>query len=302
MSTNIQKRPLEQQTRRVLFETVGINVVDFCCAAPVEPTGPEEPNPTHSIVFIRSGIFGRIVHRHTLVADANHVLFFNAAQLYRFSHPVCGGDECTILTITTSAALELVAGHQPRDAERSERPFVLGHGLVSRRAGCLHYELLALLKRSASKVEIEDVLTELADQAIDVAYQTHHRQQDRPTPAGNRQRRDMVEATKIAINRRMDSIPSLGELARSVGCSPFHLSRIFHEVTGLTLRRYVARLRTLAAAERLADGAADLTDLALDLGYSDHSHFTNAFRQEWGLAPSRFRARHSSPRQPVAHD
>jgi AraC-like DNA-binding protein len=62
-------------------------------------------------------------------------------------------------------------------------------------------------------------------------------------------------------------------------------------VEGLSLRRYAKRLRARIAADRLATGARDLTELALDLGYADHSHFTNAFRQEWGLPPSRFRAR-----------
>jgi AraC-like DNA-binding protein len=57
----------------------------------------------------------------------------------------------------------------------------------------------------------------------------------------------------------------------------------------LSLRAYSGRLRTALAAERLLAGAPDLTALALDLGYADHSHFTNAFRQEWGLPPSRFR-------------
>ena len=32
--------------------------------------------------------------------------------------------------------------------------------------------------------------------------------------------------------------------------------------------------------------------MALRLGYADHSHFTNAFRAEWGLPPSAFRAQH----------
>ena len=48
------------------------------------------------------------------------------------------------------------------------------------------------------------------------------------------------------------------------------------------------------AAHRLAAGAPDLTSLALDLGYADHSHFTNAFRQEWGVPPSRFREDHAA--------
>jgi AraC family transcriptional regulator len=106
-----------------------------------------------------------------------------------------------------------------------------------------------------------------------------------------RRQRDLCEAVKVAINERIESLPSLAELARSLDCSPFHLSRTFHQITGISLRRYVNRLRTLIAADRLANGSKDLTDLALDLGFADHSHFTNTFRKEWAESPSRFRAR-----------
>jgi AraC-like DNA-binding protein len=299
MSREAPVQAVEQHARQTLFQSSSINVVDFCCTAPVEPDGPEEPNPTHSIVFVRNGVFGRRDGRQTLIADSNHILFFNAAQPYRFSHPVCGGDRCTILTVATPAALAFVAGLQPRDAEFPEKPFRLGHGMVSRRAAWLHYELLALAGIPLSNLEIEDLLTELGDEAVRTAYETHHRRTDdrSSNTAALRQQRDLVEAAKVIINRRLNSIPSLSELASVSECSPFHLSRIFHRVTGLSLRRYVARLRALAAAERLAAGARDLTDVALDLGYSDHSHFTNSFRQEWGLPPSRFRERHLTTRQ-----
>ena len=59
----------------------------------------------------------------------------------------------------------------------------------------------------------------------------------------------------------------------------------------MSLRGYLGRLRARLAAERLARGAPDLTELALDLGFADHAHFTNAFRREWGVPPSRLRAR-----------
>src|SRR6266568_4754142 len=211
----------QQHERHTLFQSSSINVVDFCCVAPVEREGPEEPNPTHSIVFVRNGIFSRADGRDTVIADSNHILFFNAGQPYRFSHPLCGGDRCTILTVATPFALEFVAGQQPRDAESPERPFRLGHGMVSRRAAWLHYELLALVKRSVSYLEIEDLLTELGDEAVRTAYEMHHRYTDGQSsnvPARHQQR-DLVEATKLAINRNLDTIPSLGELARALDCS-----------------------------------------------------------------------------------
>jgi AraC family transcriptional regulator len=280
-------------TRQTLVESLSISAVHFRCLAGVEPEGLEEPNPTNSIVFVRRGVFRRTHRDETLLADPNHILFFNASQPYRYSHPIPGGDDCTILAIATTAALELVAQHAPRDAERTETPFRLDYGLCSAHVARLHYEFLALVHRAAPIVAVEDALSELAQEGLRAAYETHGTlRKTKPLCFGARRRqRDLCEAVKVTVNKRIDSLPSLGELAQSLDCSPFHLSRTFHQMTGMSLRRYIIRLRTSMAAERLANGAKDLTDLALDLGFADHSHFTNTFRKEWGIPPSRLRAR-----------
>ena len=280
-------------TRQTLVESLSISAVNFRCLAGVEPEGLEEPNPTNSIVFVRRGVFRRTHRDETLLADPNHILFFNASQPYRYSHPIAGGDDCTILAIATTAARELVAEHAPRDAERPETPFRLGYGLCSARAAWLHYEFLALVRRAAPIVAVEDVLLELAQEGLRSAYETHGTlRKTKPLSfEASRRQRDLCEAVKLTVNERIESLPSLGELAQSLDCSPFHLSRTFHHMTGISLRRYVIRLRTWMAAERLANGAKDLTDLALELGFADHSHFTNTFRKEWGVPPSRLRTR-----------
>jgi len=286
--------PVVSHTHHVLFASPGISVADFRCRAHSDSAGPEEPNPTHSIVFVRRGVFRRTERGQTLVADPNHILFFNAGQPYSYSHPVQGGDDCTILAVATPLALELVDRYAPRDAERAETPFRLGGGLTSRRVAQLHYELLAMLRRPTHELSLEDVLAELADEAVFAAYSKRESWAEHESVSTNalRKRRDLVEAAKLAINEQLDAPPSLLELARTLGCSPFHLSRTFHRTAGLSLRRYLSRLRVCIAADRLACGAPDLTELALDLGYTDHSHFTNTFRQEWGVPPSQFRVRH----------
>jgi AraC-like DNA-binding protein len=48
-------------------------------------------------------------------------------------------------------------------------------------------------------------------------------------------------------------------------------------------------LRLRASLERVAEQRADLTSIALDLGFSSHSHFTDVFRREFGKTPSEFR-------------
>jgi AraC family transcriptional regulator len=101
-------------------------------------------------------------------------------------------------------------------------------------------------------------------------------------------RRPLVDAARVVLARRFRDKLSLGELARAVFSSPFHLARIFRRETGLSLHRHLTRLRLRHALEHLADGKPDLTMLALDLGFSSHAHFTHAFRNEFGYAPSEF--------------
>jgi AraC-like DNA-binding protein len=277
--------------RHVLFESLGVSVVDFRCHAHVEPEGPEEPNPTHSIVLVRRGLFRRSRRGEALLADANHVLLFNAGEPSRFSHPLPGGDDCTILTVETQRALELVARHSPRDAEDPDVPFRLGHGVSSPRIAHLHYQLLAGVRKGDSSLALDDALVDLADASVGAVYAATAGRREGSSSHTRRRRRDLVEAACTAIHESLDAPPGLGELSRMLDCSPFHLSHVFRQVTGLGLRRYLQQLRARIAADHLARGARDLTELALDLGYSDHSHFTNAFRREWGAPPSWFRAR-----------
>ena len=279
-----------QNARRVLFESLGISVVDFQCHAHVAADGAEEPNPTHSIVLVRRGVFRRTQQRETVLADPNHVLLFNAAEPYRYAHPLPGGDACTILTVETDRALELVGRHAPVDAEHPERPFRRGHGLSSPRTVWLHWEFLNLIARGAGRLAMEDALAELANEAVACVYGAPVPSR-RASPSTQRRRRDLVETVKLMISERLERPPSLTELADVLDCSPYHLSHTFHGTAGLSLRRYLRRLRARVAAERLAAGASRLTPLALDLGYADHSHFTNSFRREWGVSPSTFRSR-----------
>ena len=69
--------------------------------------------------------------------------------------------------------------------------------------------------------------------------------------------------------------------------SPFHLTRVFRELTGRTLTAYLHDLRLRAAVERL--GEQSLSRLAADLGYCTPSHFSDRFRGTFGMPPSQLR-------------
>jgi AraC family transcriptional regulator len=100
---------------------------------------------------------------------------------------------------------------------------------------------------------------------------------------------DRAEAAKAFLAERLGERLGLADVARAVHVSPFHLARIFERHAGMPLHRYLTKLRLRTALERLHDGERSIAALATDLGFSSHGHFTEAFKREFGFAPSRVR-------------
>ena len=96
-----------------------------------------------------------------------------------------------------------------------------------------------------------------------------------------------IERARAFIHDHQDRALTLDDIAARAALSRFHLSRSFAEVHGLPPLAYHRRLRLEAAARLLRDGAASPTELADRLGYASLSAFTRAFRQAYGVPPSR---------------
>lgn len=101
------------------------------------------------------------------------------------------------------------------------------------------------------------------------------------------QERVSLRAREYLVERFQENF-SLSDAARFACSSPFHLSRLFRSRYGVTLFAYRERLRMAAALRALTVTRGDLGTLALDLGYSSHSHFSAAFRRAMGCTPSRW--------------
>jgi AraC-like DNA-binding protein len=85
-----------------------------------------------------------------------------------------------------------------------------------------------------------------------------------------------------------DGYPDVQSVAEMVRVSARTLQRRLSD-DGLTFADVVARARFDVAQRMLDDPARKVVDVALDLGYSDHAHFTRAFVRWTGLSPRNFR-------------
>lgn len=100
-----------------------------------------------------------------------------------------------------------------------------------------------------------------------------------------RQAHDRVEKVVAILRQRISDPPSLEELGKLVGCSSFYLSRTFSGEMGMTIPQYLRQLRLERAAELLRSGRYNVTEAAMEVGYSSLSHFSQAFHEQFGCCP-----------------
>jgi AraC family transcriptional regulator len=82
---------------------------------------------------------------------------------------------------------------------------------------------------------------------------------------------------------------TVSELARSVGMSMFHFTRVFAELIGMPPHRYLLETRLKAARKMLREGRS-VTETCFASGFGNLSHFSRSFARRFGQPPSRIMA------------
>lgn len=231
------------------------------------------------MVFPYRGAYVRHMGRDDAVAEASQVLFFNAGEGYRVSHPIEGGDASLVLVVDETLLRELA----PESLLRDDAPLAFRRQRL--RIDSRTQVLVALLRHSlhqniAEPLEAESLALTLAQRALG-ARTTH-------AAAASTGRQRLVDRAKLVLAGDLARRWTLAEIAAEVGGSPVYLTQVFRQVEGMPLYRYQLRLRLARALDLLAR-YDDLTALGLELGFSSHSHFSAAFRDAYGRSPSSFR-------------
>src|SRR5262249_1202225 len=264
---------------QTLLKTPTVAIRDTECRGACRQQSHEESASVTQMVFPYRGVYVRHLAGDQAVAEANQVLFFNAAEGYRISHPVAGGDSSLTLLLAEFLLSKLGGGSlRLKSKALTFRRQRLG---IDARAQAL----VALLRHSlrhgvAEPLEAESLALSLVQRAL--GPRTTHS----ATASFGRQR--LVDRAKLVLVGDSARRWTLAEIAAEVGCSPVYLTQVFQQVEGLPLYRYQLRLRLARSLDLLAQ-YEDLTALSLELGFSSHSHFSAAFRAAYGRSPSEFK-------------
>ncbi|KIL38229.1 AraC family transcriptional regulator [Gordoniibacillus kamchatkensis] len=85
--------------------------------------------------------------------------------------------------------------------------------------------------------------------------------------------------------------------------SKFYLSKLFKEVTGVTIFEYLYRRRiNQAKIEFVLDPAKTVTDVCFQVGFKHLAHFSRMFKRQQGVTPEQFKRRLASPSNLTAGD
>ncbi len=284
---------LEGTEQHWLYLGSCVRIADWRCLVKTAQITGERQLPYHALAFTHRGAHRLHTSQGSGLVDASCVGLVNPRTPFQTSHPGGCGDAGIDIVVRPDVLQSLVAasGGAPHEATAglfegllapcSSRLLLLQRGLVRRLRGAIAPDPLEI-EETAIHV-VADVLAGFYALRAAAGRGTVHRRT-----------REKIELAREIIARRFAEPLHLEELARACHLSVDRLCRSFRAVTSTTVHRYISRLRLNAALERLSQGEPDLTELALDLGYSSHSHFTAAFHHELGLLPSEWRDRSSA--------
>jgi AraC-like DNA-binding protein len=272
---------------RPLFRSRLFTLGEFHCPPDHPRWGDVNEIGSHAhVVFPGTSVVIEQEGHHSLLANANHVVFYRCDQRYRRALHDPRGDHCIFVELEPALVAELLAAGGLSRAD--DLPFVQGPSeprvwLAMRRAAG------GLRRSGSSRLALEELVLGALRWSVLRGAAFHRR---RRLPARSRTRADhqaLVEDAKALLTERATGTDTLGALAAQLHVSEFHLARVFREHTGTTLHRYRTQLRLIEALERLGDDRERLATIAAETGFASHSHLARVFRSSLGVPPTRLR-------------
>lgn len=260
---------------QTLLRSGPVTVVDYRCN-----TGPEEKPYTevhggHSVSYVRKGSFGYQYRGQAFEMVAGSVLIGNPGDEFMCTHDhhVCG-DECLAFHLAPDF-VELIGGSTAlwRTGALAPLPELMVLG-----------ELAQAAAEGKTHASVDEVGMLLAARFVEVASGV----KPKALHVRARDRRRAVEAA-LWLDAHSHQPIELADAAARADLSAFHFLRLFSKVLGVTPHQYLVRSRLRHAARLLTEPDRPITDIALDVGFSDLSNFVRTFRRAAGLSPGNFR-------------
>jgi AraC-like DNA-binding protein len=282
--------PQYGQTRRVVGTAGVVQAGLFRC--PREHPLFRDSGPTRNFVaaFPRTSGCVLLEGRGRLFVSPEVAPLYNRGQRYVRTGLNRGGDRTDWIALTdAAAALEIVREFDPWAEERPDAPLPATPAPVPAALYARQRFLIEAMRRRSPPDALAFEEEALAVFRAVVRSACAAAGLPGPKLGGGAESAVFLRA-RMAVEHSYRGRVDLATIASRAGISAVHLARVFRRHSGASVHRTITALRLRDSLDRLREARADIGSIALDLGFSDHSHFTASFRRAFGFTPSRARA------------
>ena len=107
-----------------------------------------------------------------------------------------------------------------------------------------------------------------------------------------------MEKAKAYISENYSQLLSVKEVAEHVHLNPEYFTRLFKKETGKNIKNYIVDCKMTLAKDLLATSNLPVSMVALEVGYTNFSHFTQIFKKIENMTPSEYRLRVTKKENP----
>lgn len=276
-----------QVENMLIYAGDGIQVTRSWCRVPFEEQTDEHTRDHHTLILVRHGSYMLWNARGRGVVDTSSVALYNPGEPFVGAHPNGCGDDGWTLLLRPDLVRPLLRRHRPALADSEAPAFPAPVGYLSPETRLRHRLLLSEIDRADDRLAVEEAAQGLLDALAGSLFEPGARPVATDPEDGDP--RPYVERAALYLAKSFRGPVQLADVARASYTSTFHLCRLFKSQTGSTLHQYLTRLRLGAALDALAQPRVGIWEVAREVGFVSHSHFTAAFRRELGCTPSEVR-------------
>jgi len=246
------------------------------------------PQKCPFVVFPRTSVRITRLGGKPVVYTQNMVSLYNVGEIYRREAISAEGDRCDWIAVAPALLCESThEGGTLPGTGAFDGPAVFSSPALYAAQRALFRALRVAPNLSILEVEERALaIVDAVQRAAAREWSNTRRHEAEQRYAGRAPA--IVDATVELLANEYHSRLGIEDISARVHCSPGYLSRLFRRSTGFSLHGYQQQLRLRASLELLADAKHELSDLALYLGFSSHSHFSSAFRNVFGMTPTEF--------------